>query len=86
MQRCRFGGFRWNQTLTAAVSLVAAVALALKLCLKSLLLRFAELAGDRRLAALPDDCVVEGVQMQVNVAVRIFAQAAAVRSTQTLAA
>lgn len=64
---------------------MAAVALALKLCSKSGLLRFAQLSGDRRLALLAADIVGEGVQMQVNIAVWVFAQTAAVRTTQGLA-
>lgn len=72
--------------LIAALSLIAAVALALKLCLKTRLLFLAERSGDGPVAALPDDAVGEGVQMQVNIAVWVFAQTAAVRSTQGLAA
>lgn len=72
--------------MVAALSLIAAVALALKLGVKTRLVFFAELPDDRRLAALRDDGVAEGVQMQVNIAVWIFAQTAAMRTTQGLAA
>ena len=72
--------------MTAALSLVAAVALALKLSVRTRLVFFAQVPDHRRLAALRDDSVAEGVQMQVNIAVWIFAQTAAVRTTQGLAA
>ncbi|TNN83985.1 hypothetical protein EYF80_005856 [Liparis tanakae] len=62
--------------LTAALSLVAAVALALELGFKASLLSFVELPGDRQLTALRGDGVAGRVQMQT----------AAVRVTQRLAA
>lgn len=77
---------RRRPRLLAALSLIAAVALALKLRLESRLLCLVKLAADRRLAALTVDTVGEGVQVQVNIAVWIFAQTAAMRTTQGLAA
>lgn len=73
--------------LIAALSLVAAVALALKLALKTPLLSADELADDgRRLAGRREDTVAGGAQVQVRVAVRVPAQAAAARGAQSLAA
>lgn len=85
-QRRWIGRFRSHLGLIAEVSLVATVALALKLGLKPRLLRLVELAGHFELPALTDDAVGERVQVQVNVTVWVFAQAAAVRIAQGLAA
>lgn len=70
----------------AVLPVVAAVALASKLCPEPRLLRLVQLSGDLRPPVLAADGVGEGVQVQVNVAVRISALAAAVETTQSLAA
>lgn len=68
------------------LSLVASVALALELCLKPRLLCLVKLAGDLWLATLTVNTVVQGVQMQVDVAVWMFAQTATMKTTQRPAA
>lgn len=77
---------RESVRVLAVLPVVAAVALALKLCAKPGLLRLVQLSVDLRPPVLSADGVGEGVQVQVNVAVRVSAQAAAVESAQGLAA
>lgn len=77
---------RENVRVLAVLPVVAAVALAAKLCAEPVLLRLVQLAVDLRPPAVSADVVGEGVQVQVDVAVRVSAQAAAVESAQSLAA
>lgn len=72
--------------MLAVLPVVAAVALAPKLCAEPGLLRLVQVAADLWPPAVTADGVGEGAQVQVNVAVRISAQATAVESTHNLAA
>lgn len=72
--------------MLAVLPVVAAVALAPKVCSEPGLLRLVQVAADLRPPAVTADGVREGVQVQVNVAVRVSAQAAAVESAHSLAA
>lgn len=68
------------------LALIATVALALEVCLKPRLLLLVKLALDLWLAIPIVDTVGPGAQMQVDVAVFNFAQAATVETTQRAAA
>lgn len=68
------------------LALIATVALALELFLEPRLLVLIKLTCDLWLAIPAVDTVGHGVQMQVDVAVLNFAQAAAVKTTQRAAA
>lgn len=74
------------QGVGLVAALEAAVALALKVPLEHLHVCLAELTGHGGSAILPDDTVGQGVQVQVNITVWVSAQAAAVGTTQGLAA
>lgn len=86
MQRWSFSGLRRHVGALAVLALVATVALALEICLEPRLLRLVQLARDLRLAIPIVDAVGGGAQVQVDVAVFDFAQAAAVKATQRAAA
>lgn len=86
LQPRQTGPPRQSVRVVAVLPVVAAVALASKLCPKPRLLRLVQLAGDLRPPVVAGDGVREGVQVQVNVAVRVSALAAAVETTQSLAA
>lgn len=77
---------RQSVRVLAVLPVVAAVALASKLCPELRRLRLVQLSGDLRPPVLAADGVGEGVQVQVNIAVRVSALAAAVETTQMLAA
>lgn len=64
----------------------AAEALALKVCVKTHLVFLCELARHCQLTVLPLKAVGEGAEVEVNVTVWVFAQTAAVRTAQGLAA
>lgn len=72
--------------MLTVLALIATVALALEICLEPRLLCLIKLACDLWLAILNVDTVGQGAQMQVDVAVLNFAQAAAVKTTQRAAA
>lgn len=87
MQWCRYRGAGWRHVGTLTVlALVATVALALEVCLEPGLLCLIQLACDLWLAIPAVDTVALGAQMQVDVAVLDFAQAAAVETAQRAAA
>lgn len=86
MQWWRFCGFRRHVRPLTVLALIATVALALELCLEPRLLFLIKLTCDLWPAFPAVDTVGQGVQMQVDVAVLNFAQAAAVKTTQRAAA